>query len=450
MESLKADYLIVGAGASGMAFLDELVHNSDQTVVVVDRRAQPGGHWVDAYDFVTLHQPAAFYGVNSRNLGAGGACLASKTQILAYYELVMKDLVATGRVTWLPLTDFRGNGHLVSLVQEGLEYQVTVGKKIVDTFTQTPVPSTQPPNYLVEEDVHHVPVNGLTKITKPWQKYVIIGAGKTGLDALLYLLDLKVNPENIFWIVSNDCWYLNREAIAKGGFAGPDAVKSILASQTVEELYKNYEDNGLFMRISKEFEPTKMRAATVSEAEMTRVRQIKNILREGRVESITSSLITFKNGVSIPTDLKTLHVHCSTNGTLWESSKPIFSGSKISLQMVQLPAPTNSASIVAALELLWPDAEMRKNEICTPVEAPHDLQDWFINFKRDLCNGQKIRDALGFRWHWNRRLTAYNMSDLLGFPLGLFIGAIRLLKLSQNSENQIIERLSNIFEMTKI
>ena len=70
--------------------------------------------------------------------------------------------------------------------------------------------------------------------------------------------------------------------------------------------------------------------------------------------------------------------------------------------MVQLPAPTNSASIVAALELLWPDAEMRKNEICTPVEAPHGLQDWFINFKRDLCNGQKIRDALGFRWHWNR------------------------------------------------
>ena len=48
MESLTADYLIVGAGASGMAFLDELVHNSDQTVVVVDRRAQPGGHWVDA------------------------------------------------------------------------------------------------------------------------------------------------------------------------------------------------------------------------------------------------------------------------------------------------------------------------------------------------------------------------------------------------------------------
>ena len=70
--------------------------------------------------------------------------MASKAQILAYYEQVMKDLVANGRVTWLPLTDYRGNGHLVSLVQEGLDYQVTVRKKIVDaTYLLTSVPSTQ-------------------------------------------------------------------------------------------------------------------------------------------------------------------------------------------------------------------------------------------------------------------------------------------------------------------
>ena len=32
------------------------------------RRAKPGGHWMDAYEFVRLHQPAAYYGVNSRPL----------------------------------------------------------------------------------------------------------------------------------------------------------------------------------------------------------------------------------------------------------------------------------------------------------------------------------------------------------------------------------------------
>ena len=34
------------------------------------RPVWPGGHWNDAYSFVNLHQPSAFYGVNSLPLGA--------------------------------------------------------------------------------------------------------------------------------------------------------------------------------------------------------------------------------------------------------------------------------------------------------------------------------------------------------------------------------------------
>ena len=84
MKQLETDYLLVGAGAFGIAFLDELINNTkDTTVVVVDKRAKPGGHWNDAYPFVRLHQPAATYGVNSRPLGQGGADLASKYQIHA-------------------------------------------------------------------------------------------------------------------------------------------------------------------------------------------------------------------------------------------------------------------------------------------------------------------------------------------------------------------------------
>ena len=67
--SLHVDYLISGAGAMGMAFADVILHESDKTIALVDRRAAPGGHWNDAYPFVRLHQPSAFYGVNSRALG---------------------------------------------------------------------------------------------------------------------------------------------------------------------------------------------------------------------------------------------------------------------------------------------------------------------------------------------------------------------------------------------
>lgn len=64
MLEIEADYLVVGAGAMGMAFADTVITESDATVVIVDRNDQPGGHWLTAYPFVRLHQPSAYYGVN--------------------------------------------------------------------------------------------------------------------------------------------------------------------------------------------------------------------------------------------------------------------------------------------------------------------------------------------------------------------------------------------------
>jgi cation diffusion facilitator CzcD-associated flavoprotein CzcO len=69
MRTIEADYLVVGAGATAMAFVDTLITETAATVVIVDRYDQPGGHWTTAYPFVRLHQPSAYYGVNSRPLG---------------------------------------------------------------------------------------------------------------------------------------------------------------------------------------------------------------------------------------------------------------------------------------------------------------------------------------------------------------------------------------------
>jgi cation diffusion facilitator CzcD-associated flavoprotein CzcO len=57
---IRTDYLVVGAGATAMAFVDTLLsEDADATVVMVDRRQRPGGHWNDAYACVRLHQPSA-------------------------------------------------------------------------------------------------------------------------------------------------------------------------------------------------------------------------------------------------------------------------------------------------------------------------------------------------------------------------------------------------------
>ena len=62
MRTLEADYLVIGAGAAGMAFTDALIGHADVHVTLVDRRDEPGGHWQDAYPFVQLHQASPFMG----------------------------------------------------------------------------------------------------------------------------------------------------------------------------------------------------------------------------------------------------------------------------------------------------------------------------------------------------------------------------------------------------
>jgi len=55
MNIIDTDYLVVGAGAAGLAFTDALIADSDADVVMVDRRDSPGGHWNNAYPFVRIH-----------------------------------------------------------------------------------------------------------------------------------------------------------------------------------------------------------------------------------------------------------------------------------------------------------------------------------------------------------------------------------------------------------
>ena len=105
--TISTDYFVVGSGAVGMAFVDTLLAESSATVVIVDRHHAPGGHWCDAYPFVRLHQPSAYYGVNSRQLGSHGKDAtginvgmcerASGAELLSYYEQVMQGFLASGR-----------------------------------------------------------------------------------------------------------------------------------------------------------------------------------------------------------------------------------------------------------------------------------------------------------------------------------------------------------------
>ena len=104
-----------------MAFADTLVAHTDAEVVLVDRRHRPGGHWLDAYPFVRLHQPSAYYGVESTALGndridhhgpnAGFYERASGAEICDYYSRALDEyLLPTGRARFFGMSEYRRNG----------------------------------------------------------------------------------------------------------------------------------------------------------------------------------------------------------------------------------------------------------------------------------------------------------------------------------------------------
>ncbi|MDP6933798.1 MAG: NAD(P)-binding protein, partial [Myxococcota bacterium] len=326
---LETDYLVVGAGAMGMAFVDEIVSGShDAHVTLVDRRSKPGGHWNDAYRFVTLHQPAAYYGVNSEQLGAGGDDMASGAEITAYYERVLARLCATGRVTFFPQCDYQGQGRFRSILSEQ-DYRVTVRRRTVDaTWSRVEVPSTRPPAYPAAPSIGLVPINDLARLDRNWERYVVIGAGKTGLDALLYLLGRGVPPEQLTWIISHDVWMLNRR-LTMPRFAHHDLPRQLRCLARVEDLddcYRQFEAEGWVFRLDPDIWPTRFRCATVTAEELETLRGLPNVVRMGRVVRIDPTEIVLERG-TIPTHDNVLHVDCTACGLLRRPSRPVFDGS---------------------------------------------------------------------------------------------------------------------------
>src|SRR3954465_15232715 len=143
--SLDTDYLVVGAGAMGMAFTDALIDHADVHVTIVDRRHSVGGPWLDGYPFVQLHQASLFYGVASTVLGTGAAQdrgpeaglqqRARRAEIQAYYDdIVDRRFVGSGRVSFLTASEYRSDGtaHLVTSRISGETVHVTVRRRVVD------------------------------------------------------------------------------------------------------------------------------------------------------------------------------------------------------------------------------------------------------------------------------------------------------------------------------
>lgn len=392
IESSEVDYLIVGAGAMGMAFADEVLSAlPDVTVMLVDRRAKPGGHWNDSYPYVTLHQPSAFYGLNSFQLGRGGGDLSSGSEIRAYYERALQSFEATGRLRFLPKHEYKGDGLAVSLLDKDVGHQITARKRIVDaTYMNTEVPATHGPKYEVEDGVDLIPPNDLVKVENNPEKFVIVGGGKTAGDAVVFLRDSGVDPGRIKWIVPRDMWMLDRRRLqpetAHDSFMR--MLDAVTENETTDAAFEQLEAMGDVMRLDQGVRPKKWRCATFDRREFAQMQSIDDVVRMGRVERVGRTEIQLQEGtIEIPE--RSLIVNCSAFGLPALPPVPLFEPGKVTLQAVVFCQQVFSASVIGRLETMdLTDAE--RNSMWQVVPNPvlvEDMPELLIASVRNVLNG---------------------------------------------------------------
>ena len=392
MRSLATDYLVVGAGAMGMAFTDALVDHADVHVVLVDRRHTPGGHWGDAYPFVRLHQASLFYGVGSTVLGSGAVQQtgpekglqerATQPEIQAYFnDVLQRRFIDTGRVTFLGASEYHSDGasHLVTSRVSGETVEIVVRRRVVDaTYLSPTIPATTPPPFGVAGDVPVVAVNDLARLAGAPRCFVIVGSGKTATDGIVWLLGNGVDPGRIVWVRPREPWMLDRAVVqpdpAVAVKLAADTMQAGAEAESLTDLFLRLEAAGVMFRIDESVFPTMAKTPTLGAWELDLLRTVENVVRLGHIRHVTKGEIVLERG-AVPLPAGSLVVHCAASGLQYPPLVPLWEPDKIRLQTIRAGFPCYCAALAGYVEATRDD-DRERNRLCPPNTLPNSPADW--------------------------------------------------------------------------
>ena len=386
MADLETDYLVVGAGVSGMGFTDVVAAKIDAEITIVDKRHHPGGHWNDAYPFVRLHQPAAVFGVDSTTLlddqidasgtNKGFYQLATAPEIVAYYGRVLRALEATSKVRFMPATEYcgtQGDAHVLRSTITGRVTTIATRRRVVDTTYQEPsIPSRHTPSFGIDDGVRVVPPNALVDLGDVPSGFTVLGAGKTAMDAVSWLLDQGVEPDAIRWVRPTEPWLMRRIATQPLMLIGPGFmnlqaqwIKAAAEADDAEDMARRIEASGVFARIDSSLDAHVFRGATLSDPEIDALRSIDNVVRLGRVLRVGTTAVKFQQG-ELPSGPGHVFVDCTASALPSVSIRPVFEPGRITVQLVTLGNAPFTAATIGAVEALVEGDEAR-NAMCASI-----------------------------------------------------------------------------------
>ncbi|MEO7937648.1 MAG: NAD(P)-binding protein, partial [Burkholderiaceae bacterium] len=417
---IETDYLVVGAGAAGMTLADALLTHSEASVTLIERRHAPGGHWLDAYPFVRLHQPSAFYGVDSVPLGkdaidraglnAGFYETATADELRAYFAHVMQEhFLPTGRVRFFPCSDYVGDDgdrhHFVSRLT-GAKQEIRVRRKLVDTaYLEGSIPATSKPPFEVDEDVQCIPAGEVTRLNERCRTFVVIGAGKTAMDTCVWLLTHGVPASSIRWVKPRESWWLNRRFHQPHTglpefYAGIGLQFQAMAkAKSVDDLFLRLEADGFFLRVDSTVMPTMMRGAILSEVELALLRQVTDVVRLGRVRRIGRGSMELDQGkVATPKDA--VYIHCAAVGLARPPLRPIFEAGRLTVQPFVWGFASQQFALLGVAEATI-DSDEEKNRLCRPIRYWEQSVDYLTAYMA-LMASERARGAYPALAAWAR------------------------------------------------
>jgi hypothetical protein len=491
---ITCDYLVVGAGTACLSFVDTLLtRRKDVTFIIVDRNSAPGGHWTTAYPFVRLHQPSCNYGVNSLPLSYldkngnepwDQNVRASAKEICEYYKKVVQNFEATGRVRTYFDTNYEGeaknvdnnssnsNNYNDPTAQITHTIATKNGRiihidctKVVRCESNVQVPSMREglPFPIDKSVVKSIPLNDLPSNVgeqSSHEKYLIIGGGKSGVDAIVYLIKKgKVRYDQITWIVPRPYWYLVRDRIhttpKPGSGFWKDAVlllfTPLLEANSALEVFVNMEKLGVAQRVDLDDEqfPSIFKGATLDQFEIDELRKIPNtnvVKNKGRVTSITAKEVVFANGEhSIPfSPTNTLVVDCTVDNLYdylaFKEDFKFFNPHKIRIgPLTSFLNPSHTSAQIGFLEAEYSDTasgdEVKNSYMyfCRGSELNSNCQYLPLNYYAHLKTDIEFDKCPNYRRFALASRTDRQQPNHHGGILGLLWAVFGPLKLHKNA-----------------
>jgi len=260
-----------------------------------------------------------------------------------------------------------------------------------------------------------VPVNDLPAAARSGRSYTVLGAGKTAVDACMWLLDNDVQPERIHWIRPRDAWFYDRRhwqpfdqvgAIMDGISLDAEAAAQ---AANVGEVFERLEASGRMLRIDPSRPATMYRGTMLSPRERASLRQIQDVVRLGHVRRIEPDRIVLELGETT-TSTDVLHVDCTALGLNNAPPTPIFQPGRIVLQQVRHLSPCFNAALIGFVEA-HRDEDADKNRLCPPNPYASSPEDWPRMMSQTWISAQ--------RWFSESDLSAWTAASRLNLLAAL-------------------------------